>query len=69
MAINGNIIFTLVTTSVPSSSTYTLTVYDKYVSGSDYARIIETSGSFSRPATGFNVVQPTTILWRRQVYK
>lgn len=37
---SGNLLITLVTTTVPSSVSYTLTLFDKYVSGSDYARVI-----------------------------
>ena len=65
----GTLEIVLVTTTVPSSVTYTFELFDKYVSGSDYARSVTVSNSFSRVAGGFNVVLPTTIIWRRQVYK
>lgn len=69
ISMTGNLHISLYTTSVPSTLSYTLEVFDKYVSGSDYALTVSVSGSFSRIASGFNLIQPTSIMWRRQVYK
>lgn len=65
----GTLEIVVFTSSVPSSVTYTFELYDKYISSSNYARSVVISNSFSRQASGFNVVQPTSIMWRRQVYK
>lgn len=65
----GTLYIIAYTSSIPSSVTYTLEVFDKYVSGSDYGRSVAISSSFANVATGFNVVQPTKFMWRRMVYK
>jgi hypothetical protein len=65
----GTLEIVLVTTTVPSSVSYTFELFDKWVSASDYSRSVAISNSFARVATNFTVVLPTTILWRRQVYK
>jgi hypothetical protein len=57
------------TDSVPSSCTYTVELYDKYSTGSDYGRSVVASGSFSRPATGYTISDKSIILWRRPVYR
>ena len=69
ISMTGTLYITLYTSSVPSSVTYQLSLYDKYISGSDYARSVYVSQSWSRTASGYNLVQPTSIRWRRQVYK
>ncbi len=56
----GTLYITMHTASVPSSTTYQLTLYDKYFSGSDYSRSVYKSASFSRQAS-YTVVQPTSI--------
>ena len=65
---SGTMYITLYTSSVPSSVTYKLTLYDKYLSGSDYSRSVYLSQSFSRTSSS-TLVQPTSIKWRRQTYK
>jgi hypothetical protein len=54
---------------MPNSATYTFWLFNKYVSASDYARTVAVSGPFGRVASGYIVAQPTSIMWRRQVYK
>lgn len=65
----GTLYISLYTSSIPSTVSYTFQLFDKYVSGSDYGQSVSVSNSFSRVPSGFSVVQPTSIMWRRQVYK
>lgn len=69
VAFTGNLIITFSTTSVPSSTTFNFTLYDKYISGADYAISVDTSATLSNNPTGYTILQPTNILWRRQAYK
>ena len=64
----GTLYITVHTASIPSSTTYYFTLYDKYLSGSDYSRTVYRSGSFARTHS-YTVVQPTAIKWRRQTFK
>ena len=64
----GTIYITIYTASVPNSVTYKLTLYDKYLSGSDYSKSVYLSATFSRTAS-YTVLQPTAIKWRKQVFK
>ncbi len=66
---NGNLIVTMSTSSVPSSTTFLFWLYDKYISASDYAISVYTSNTLSNNPTGVTILQPTNIVWRRQVYK
>ena len=68
IVMTGTLYITFATDSIPTSTTYTFTHYDKYLSGSDYSRAVLLSASFSR-SSSYNLVQPTSIQWRRQVYK
>ena len=65
----GKLIVTMSTSSVPSSTTFYFWLYDKYISGRDYAISVYTSSTLSNNPTGYTILQPTNILWRRQVYK
>ena len=64
----GTLYVTFHTASIPTSTTYKLHLYDKYLSGSDYSRSVYKTASFSR-TTSYSVVQPTAIQWRRPVFK
>lgn len=68
IVMTGTLYITFATDSIPASTTYTFTHYDKYLSGSDYSRSVYLSATFAR-STSYNLVQPTSIQWRRQVYK
>lgn len=66
----GNMYITFYTDNVPSSSTYTFQLYDKYYSGSNYGLAISNAGSFSRTVSGSYVTLPaTSVRWRRQAFK
>jgi hypothetical protein len=66
----GQLYITFETDSVPSSSTYTFYLYDRYTSGSDNGLAVSTSGTFGRTVSGsYTTLQPTSINWRRQTYK
>ena len=69
IAMTGTLYITLYMSSIPSTLTYQLSLYDKYISGSDYSRTVYVSQSWSRTASGYSLVQPTSINWRKQVYK
>ena len=64
----GTIYITIYTASIPNSVTYKLSLYDKYMSSSDYSRSVYLSQSFGRTAS-YTLVQPTSINWRRQTFK
>lgn len=67
----GYMYITLQTDSVPSSTTYTFKLYDKYKSSTDYGLSVSvSSSSFSRTVSGSYITLPSTrIKWRRQTYK
>ena len=65
---SGTLYITIYTGSIPSSTTYTFTHYDRYFSSSDYSRSVHASSSFSR-SSSYTLVQPTSISWRRQTFK
>lgn len=65
----GYLYITFQTDSVPSSSTYTFVLYDRYVSSTNYGAAVSVQSTFSRTAPGHNILQPTSIKWRRQAYK
>lgn len=66
----GYLYITFQTDSVPSSSTYTFVLYDRYVSSTNYGASVSVSGTFSRTVSGsYTTLQPTSIKWRRQTYK
>lgn len=69
IVMTGTLYITLYMSSIPNSLTYQLDLYDKYLSGSDYSRTVSTSGNWARTASGYTLVQPTAINWRKQVYK
>ena len=52
---SGTLYITINTASIPSSTTYKFTHYDKYFSGSDYSRSVYLSSSFSR-STSYTLV-------------
>lgn len=54
---------------MPTSTTFTFELYDKYISGSDYARSVVTTTTISNNPTGVTVLPNTNILWRRMAYK
>ena len=68
IAITGTLYITLYTSSMPSSLTYRMQLYDKYISGSDYSIGVDITQSFSRSPPN-TLVQSTSILWRRQAFK
>jgi hypothetical protein len=58
------------TDNVPSSSTYTFQLFDKYYTSSNYGLVIQTSGNFGRTVYGSFITLPSTsVKWRRQTYK
>ncbi len=57
------------TDNVPASATYTVKLYDKYYSGSNYGLAVAVSGSISRTASGYSTVPATSIRWRRTTFK
>lgn len=69
LTFTAHLIVTLSTSSVPSSTTFYFSLYDKYISSSDYGISVYTSTSLSNNPTGYTILQPTNILWRRQAYK
>ena len=65
---SGTLYITVNTASIPSSTNYRFSHYDKYFSGSDYSRSVYLSASFSRTSS-YTLVQPTAISWRKQTFK
>ena len=68
ISMTGTLYITFYTNSVPNSVTYRLQLFDKYISGSDYAISVDKSATFAR-STSHTLVQSTSILWRRQTFK
>jgi hypothetical protein len=69
LTFTGQLVVTLSTSSVPSSTTFYFSLYDKYISSSDYGISVYTSTALSNNPTGYTILPPTNILWRRQAYK
>jgi hypothetical protein len=69
IAFSGILVVTLSTTSIPSSTTFTLSLYDKYITGSDYGISVQVSQTISNAPGGYSFLPTTNILWRRQAYK
>jgi hypothetical protein len=66
----GYVYITFYTDNVPASATYTVKLYDKYYSGSNYGLVVSTAGSFGRTVSGsYSTLAPTSIRWRRTTYK
>lgn len=65
----GRLIVTMSTSSVPSSTTFYFTLYDKYISGSDNGISVYTSTTLSNNPSGHTILPSTNIFWRRQAYK
>ena len=68
---NTYLLITLYTSAIPSSSTYRVYLYDKYVDGSNNAISVDVSGSgsFTRTKSGFTIKDSSIIKWRQQTYK
>jgi hypothetical protein len=61
---------TLYTNALPTSTTYSFELFDKYISASDYARTVYIQQSFSHTPTGSDtLIQKTSVQWRQQRYK
>lgn len=69
MTLTDYIYFTVYTAGLPSSSTYTVELFDKFISASNYGRSFAISGTFGRSKSGYTTVDPTLIQWRRPAYK
>ena len=69
LTFTGQLVVTLSTSSVPSSTTFYFSLYDKYISSSDYGISVYTSTALSNNPTGYSILPVTNILWRRQAYK
>jgi len=69
IAFTGSLVITLSTSSVPSSTTFYFTLYDKYISPTDNGISVYTSATLSNNPTGYTILPPTNIVWRRQAYK
>ena len=70
LALTGTFVITLATDSVPANTTFTLTLYDKYISGSDYSVSVQVSSVKSKsPGGSYSLLPSTNVLWRRQTYK
>lgn len=69
ISMTGTLYINFYTSSVPNTVSYTFELFDKYITSSDYARTVAISNSWSRIASGYSLVQPTSIMWRRQAYK
>ena len=63
------IFITLYTSDVPSSATYRVYLYDKYVDGNDYAQSVYVAASFTRSKSGYIIQDSSIIKWRQQTYK
>lgn len=66
---NTYLLITLYTSAIPSSSTYRVYLYDKYVDASNNAISVDVSGSFTRTKSGFTIKDSSIIKWRQQTYK
>ncbi len=69
ITITDYIYFTVYTAGLPASSTYTVELFDKYISSSNNARSFAISGTLGRSKGAYTTVDPTQILWRRPAYK
>ena len=61
-------IVTFSTGSVPASTTITLELFDKWISGSDYGRAVRVQQTINNNP-GYSILPSTSIKWRRQAYK
>lgn len=69
MTITDYIYVTVYTAGLPSSSTFTFELFDKYISSTNYARSFAVSGTYCRSRGGYSTMDPTQIEWRRPFYK
>jgi hypothetical protein len=69
LTINDFMYFTVYTAGLPSSSTYTVELFEKYITASNFARSFAVSGTYCRSRSGLSPMDPTQIEWRRPVYK
>lgn len=53
---------------MPTSSTFTFELYDKYVSGSNYGRSVYVQTTINDNPTSVTVLPSTSIQWRRMAY-
>ena len=68
LTFTGKLIVTFSTSSVPSSTTITVELYDKYVSGSDYGRSVRVQQTITNNP-GYTILANTNIKWRRMAYR
>ena len=68
IAFTGKLVVTLSTNGVPSSTTFTFELFDKYKSGSDYGRSVYVSTTISNNPS-YTKLPSTNIDWRRMAYK
>ena len=61
IAFTGKLIVTLSTSSAPTSTTFYFTLYDKYISGSDYGISVYTSVTLSNNPTSVTILPSTNI--------
>lgn len=61
LTITDYIYFTVYTAGLPSSSTYTVELFDKYISSTDYGRSFAISGTFCRSKGAYSTMDPTQI--------
>lgn len=57
------------TDSLPSSTSYRFSIFDKYDSTSNYGTSVYKTGTLTRPASGYSVPDQNSILWRPQKFK
>lgn len=69
IAFTGKLIITLSTSSVPSSTTFTFELYDRYISSSDYGRSVYVTKTISNNPGSYSMLPSTSIVWRRMAYK
>lgn len=69
ISFTGKLIITLSTSSVPSTTTFTFELYDRYVSSSNYGRSVLVTRTVSNSPSGYTILPSTNVLWRRMSYK
>lgn len=61
---------TFYTDNLPSSTSYTFKLFDKYYNSSDNGISVQVTGTFGRSPSGSpTIMPPTSVKWRRQTYK
>jgi hypothetical protein len=68
-SLNNHLYITFYTDNVPQSTAYSVRLFDKYYSGSDYGLPVHSTGTFNAITYSGSTLPPTSVIWRRPTYR